>query len=224
MVDIYNQFKEFKSFEVTFTNQKQELQKIFCTIKGIENDKLFLEANNEKNKNIFASVGDELKIYIYTENGIYSAVSRIIEAEKGIVNTKYIIAYPSNTKHSQRREYFRADLQVKFNLNITPKNEEEQNLILEGETRNLCGKGMSCILNTPFPEYNSIEVELLFNEKIVDTSATLVYSKQLVLGNKPKFLHALAFTTISQKNIDLIVKKCFVHQLGLRKQQRDKLV
>lgn len=218
MVDIYEQFKDFKAFEVTFFNEKQELQKILCNVKSIENNRIFLEANNQKNHNVFAEVGEELKLYIYTENGIYSATSKVLLANKGIINTEYIISYPANSKHSQRREYFRADMSVEFKMKITDINQNVS--VINSKTRNICGKGMSYVADSPFPEHELIEIDLFFNEKAVNTHATFVYSKQIVIGNHPKFIQAFTFTTISQKNIDFIVKKCFLHQLDLRRKQQ----
>lgn len=217
MVDIYNQFKDFKSFEVAFQSKDGQLQKIFCNVKSIENNSIVLDANNAKNNNIFAEVGDELKLHIYTENGIYSAASKILLSTRGIINTEYVIAYPANSKHSQRREYFRADLDVPFRLKIVKNAETGEKFFIEGKTRNICGKGMSFVYSADLEEYSSIELTLNFKDKVIMTQATLVYSKQIIAGSKPQFIHAITFNNISAKDIDFIVKKCFLHQLELRK-------
>lgn len=219
MVDIYNQFRDFKAFEVILLDGKEKFQKIFCTVKSIENNRIILNANNNVNKNIFAEVGDELKLYIYTENGIYSATSKILLATPGVISTEYVIAYPVNSKHSQRREYFRAEIPVDFSMNISLTENNNENIVVEAKARNICGMGMSYISSTPFPEHNTIELTFFFKEKIINTFANLVYSKQIVIGNRPKFVHAFMFTSISQKHTDFIVKKCFLHQLDLRKKQ-----
>lgn len=226
MADIYDQFKDFKSFEVTFYDDNNELQKIFCNVKSIENSSILIDADNEQNKNVFAKVGDDLKLYIYTENGIYSATSTVLSTDKGVFSAEYVISYPTNSKHSQRREYFRADLDVKFKMNVSMTStfdsidlDSGSALITEAHTRNICGKGMSYIADTPFPEYDVIVIDLFFDEKTINTLAKLVYSKQIVVGNKPKFIHAFTFTNIFPKDIDFIVKKCFLHQLDLRKKQ-----
>lgn len=225
MVDIYNQFKDFKSFEVVFLNSEKELQKLFCTVKSIENNRIFINANNQQNKNMFANIGDDLTLHIYTENGIYSASSKVLLVSKGIVNTEYVISYPENSKHSQRREYFRADLAIDFSMNVFENIEPESAtnhqkqivFVVDSKTRNICGKGMSYMSDKPFPEATMIELSLHFKEKTVSTSASLVYSKQIVVNNRPKFIHAFTFTDIAKKNIDFIVKKCFLHQLDLRR-------
>ena len=225
MVDIYSQFKDFKGFEVTLSNKDGQLPKIFCTVSSIENNNIIIEADNKKNNGITAEVGEELNLYIFAENGIYSASSKVNKVEKNIEKTIYTIAYPANTKHSQRREYFRADMQIKFKLKIVPKDEAKGNLSITGKTKNICGKGMSYVSNKPFPEHSSMEVNLIFDEKTVNTDATYVYSKQITtISGKPSFIHAFTFITIPQKDIDFIVKKCFLYQLEVRKQLKDKLL
>lgn len=221
MADIYNQFKDFKAFEVMFLDKESNLQKIICTVKSIENNRILLNANNHKNKNISAVVGDELKLHIYTDSGIYSATSKVILATKGPLNTEYVISYPAESKHSQRREYFRAEISVDFELTVIPKDKPDEPLKIKHKAKNICGKGLSYISDKPFPDYSSIDVELFFQERNIITSASLVYSKPLLINNRPKFIHAFTFTSISKNNIDFIVKKCFLHQLDLRKKQNN---
>lgn len=217
MAELYNQFKDFKSFEVVFVNKDRELQKIYCDVKSIEHDRIILHANNKKNNGIRASVGDEFKLHIYTENGIYSATSRILLASEGVINTEYVIAYPANSKHSQRREYFRADLHIPFRIDVAIGEPEAPPFIIEGRTRNICGKGMSYISDKMFVEHESMNITLSFKEREIQTTASLVYSKQIVVENRPKFIHAFTFHNISKQNIEFIIKQCFFHQLDLKK-------
>ena len=217
MQDIYNQFKDFKSFEVAFFNKEKGLHKLFCTVKSIENNRIVLNANNKTNKNVVAKVGDELQLHIYTESGIYSAISKVIMASKGLINTEYIISYPANSKHSQRREYFRAEIPVKFNMKVFPSLNSEKFFPIIATTKNVCGKGMSYISDKPFMDNEKLELELFFDEQTITTAAQLVYSKQIIIQDYNKYIHAFMFTDISKKDIEFIIKKCFLHQLDLRK-------
>lgn len=220
MAELYSQFKDFKSFEVVFTDEQNQLQKLFCTIKNIENNRIIIDSNNNVSNNVMAKVGDELKLNVYTENGIYSAVSKVLTVSKGISNTEYVIAYPYNSKYSQRREYFRAEIPVEFRVTVFTNDAPEEPIHIEGKAKNICGKGMCYVSNRPFPEYDSIQVEMFFKERTITTLASLVYSKTTVVNNHPAFIHAFTFTNISKNNIDFIVKKCFLYQLELRKKQK----
>lgn len=218
MEDIYNQFKEFKSFEVVFIDSMGNPQKIFCTVRSIANDNLVIDSNNEKNKNVLADVDTELKLHIYTENGIYTATSKVLSLEKGLIHTEYTITYPVNSKHSQRREYFRADLMIDFKMDVVTKDTNES-FVVNAKTKNICGKGMSFVCEKEFSKDDSIQVELKFEERIIKTSASVVYSKQIDFDMRTRYLLAFNFIDISDKDVDFIVKKCFLHQLALRKKQ-----
>ena len=221
MVDIYEQFRDFKSFEMTFGNENGGEQKLFCNVKSVDNRALVIETDNKLNKNAHADVNVELKLHIYTDNGIYSADSKVLEITKHDKLTEYVIDYPSNSKHSQRREYFRADLTVDFKMDIKLPDGSGENKLFNATTKNICGKGMSYIADKPFCEYDSLKIDLLFEEKEIQTSARLVYTKQIVVNNRPKYIHAFTFIDISQKDIDFIVKKCFLFQLDMRKQGKE---
>lgn len=223
MIDIFNQFREFKSFEAALIHEGDNPQKIFCSINSVENDKITIDASNKKNHAV-AVVGDELKLYIYTENGVYTAKSKVLEVDKGLLLTKYVIAHPEDTKHSQRRDYFRADMTVKFNIEATPKDETQKIFLERAETKNICGKGLCYISKHPFPVCKEIKIDLWLDNETIETESILIHSSETTIAGKIKYIHAFNFTTISQRNIDYIVKKCFLHQLELRKQQKDRLV
>ena len=60
----------------------------------------------------------------FSEDGVYSATSRIISSNYLNETTFYMLSFPSNIKHSQRREYLRADIQTDFVLSIFLGDEE----------------------------------------------------------------------------------------------------
>jgi c-di-GMP-binding flagellar brake protein YcgR len=223
LVDINNEFKDIKSFELTVNNSNNEIKRIFCNVIKIKNNQLILESDNKKNMNIFLSVGDKANLHIYTKNGVYSAVSIIISVKKERFSTNYIIQYPKDVKHSQKREYFRTDLEITFKMKILQNNEKDNFFIIESKTLDICAKGISYISSTPFPENTSIKLRLFFKEKIIKTFAQLVYSSQIVINNELKFIHGLALTMISQKDMDFIGKKCFLYQLDLKKKENAQL-
>lgn len=216
MLDISKQFKEFKVFEVAFFSEKRELQKLLCTVKSIESNRIVINANNQKNKNIFASSDDELQLHIYTEQGVYSATSKVLLVSKGIISTEYVITYPENSKHSQRREYFRAEIAVNFALTVFNDGDSEQ-VIINSTTKNICGKGMSYIADEPLGGYSTLEVEFFFQERVIRSFAELVYTQPIMVGEKQQYINAFTLTDISKHNIEFIIKKCFLHQLDLRK-------
>lgn len=218
MVDLYNQFRDFKSFEVVFT-QNGELQKIFCNVKYIETNSIVIDANNMKNRNISAKPGDDLKLHIYTDSGIYSATAKVILVTPGMLNTEYVITYPINSRHSQRREYFRADIPVEFSLKLytEPLQNNTTPIVIKSKARNICGRGLSFVYDKPIEPHYEAQMEIFFPDKTISTFVTLVYSKHFVHDGKPKYIHAFSFVTIQKKHVDFIVKQCFLRQLDNRR-------
>lgn len=219
MLDIYNQFKDIKSFEISFTDKYKEIQTLFCSVKSIESSNIVVDVNRKQNRNITASEGDELKLHIYTEGGVYSAASVVLEANQGVINTEYVISYPANSKHYQRREYFRAEMAIDAKIAVLTDAAHSQDFIIDVKTKNICGKGMSYVSDLPFLEHDAIGISLLFKDKTIDTFAKLVYTRELLVNYQTRYVHAFSFKTISQKDTDYIVKQCFLHQLELRKKQ-----
>lgn len=217
MQDIYSKFTDFKSFEVSFVDSHKEPHRNLCTVKSIENNRIVLMANNHDNKNIFPNVDQELQLHICTDQGIYSAKSKLLSITGGLLSTEYTISYPSHSKHSQRREYFRADISVPFKMKVHKNNDINDFFFVDGSSRNICGKGMSFISDKPFMDASAIEVALFFDNHEIVTTAELVYAQPLRTSGAPKFVNAFTFTNIAVRNIEFIIKKCFFYQLDLRK-------
>lgn len=217
MLDLYSQFKDIKSFEISFTDIENKPQTLIGSVKSIESTNIIVDVNKEQNKNIIAEVGEELKLNIYTDNGIYSAASMILQSNNGINTTEYVIAYPANSRHYQRREYFRAEMALDTKIALMNDSEDEEDYLIDAKTKNICGKGMSFVSELPLPKHDAIGVTLYFKDRTIETLAEHVYSKEILTLYKIKYVHAFEFKSIGQKDIDYIVKQCFLHQLELRK-------
>ena len=167
MADIFEEYKNLKSFEVEFFDDVY-MHRIMCKIKNIEPEKMLIISDNAKTGDIKPKVGDNLTLNVYSENGIYNSISKVLDVTDDGENTIYSISYPSQNKVTQRREYFRADLHIPFKMTVQRAGKED---ILYGETLNICGKGI-CIKNSkPFLPYDSIEVLLTFKNKEISTKA-----------------------------------------------------
>ena len=210
MADIFEEYKNLKSFEVEFFDDVY-MHRIMCKIKNIEPEKMLIISDNAKTGDIKPKVGDNLTLNVYSENGIYNSISKVLDVTDDGENTIYSISYPSQNKVTQRREYFRADLHIPFKMTIQRAGKED---ILYGETLNICGKGI-CIKNSkPFLPYDSIEVLLTFKNKEISTKAEYVYTRTGVEDGRPIFQHAFMLTTIAQADVDFIVGQCFLYQLS----------
>ncbi len=240
MADIYSQFKEFKLFEVSFTDNIGKVNQLPCSIYSVEGDIMILLVKNDKNIPK-AKVGDLLHLRIFLDSGVYTATSNVLEINENSTDIEYSIDVPTDTKHSQRREYYRTDMPVDIEITISDndKNDIEnvkadtpvdveidihsqnEHTVITGKTKNISGKGMCFVSdkNIEQSDASTISILLKFEERIITTEAKLVYTKEFVNSyGDTIYLHAFSFTNIHQHDIDFIVKKCFLHQLELRKQ------
>lgn len=207
-MNIFEKYKNLKSFEVEFHDQTYT-HRIICKIRNIQPDKMFIYPINESESN--PGIGTQLNLNVFTENGIYNSISKVIDVLQENGTTLYAIAYPSQNKITQRREYFRANLNIPYKMSVKRTSKTD---ILEGKTVNICGKGICIKTTKPFLPYKSIDVVINFKNREIKTGAEYVYSRTLAENGRPVFNHAFILTTIEQKDIDFIVGQCFLYQLS----------
>jgi len=210
MADFLEEYKNLKSFEVEFFDDVY-MHRIMCKIKNIEPDRMLIVSENSKTGAVKPKIGTNLTLNVYSENGIYNSLSRVIDVKEDGDFTVYSIAYPSQNKMTQRREYFRANLKIPFFMTVKRKDKTE---IIEGETVNICGKGICIQNNKPFLPYENINININFKNNVINTDAEYVYSRPVADNGRPAFQHAFMLTTIEQKDIDFIVGQCFLYQLS----------
>ena len=173
----------------------------FCTIYYVENDKLtvFFEKQTQLPEK-------EIEINIYAEDGIYNATSRILSSNYLNETTFYMLSFPSNIKHSQRREFLRADIETDFSLTLRLDGTEVDKIV--SITKNICAKGLAFIADRQMSAYTDMEAELYLEGKIIRTHAELVYSNPVRVDNTFKFLTAVTFTDISKEEMNFITLQC----------------
>lgn len=217
MLNIYEQIQSIRSFEFSFTNNHGEMQSIECSVNFIDKDNIVVIANNHRNKHFVAKSGNEINVYVYTEYGVFTAVSKVINVFEGVINTEYVISHLEQSKHFQRREYFREPIVVDTDITIITKTPATKDYLISTKTRNISGKGISFVSNCQISDFEVIIVELYFAEKIITAMAVPIYNQKIQYYNQTKLIYGFNFIDISQKDTDFIVKKCFLHQLEIRK-------
>ena len=187
------------------------MHRIMCKIKNIEPDKMVIFSENSKTGDVKPKKGTNLTLNVYSENGIYNSISRVLDLEDDGEHTVYYISYPAQNKMTQRREYFRANLKIPYVMTIIRKDKED---VLEGQTVNICGKGICIQTTKPFLPYDSINLSINFVNRTIETAAEFVYTRTSVENGRPAFQHAFMLTTIKQEDVDYIVGQCFLYQLS----------
>ncbi len=210
MTDIFEEYKNLKSFEVEFFDEVF-LHRIMCKIRNIEPDRMIIVSENSKTGDAKPKVGTNLTLNVYADNGIYNSLAHVLDVYEDGDVTVYAISYPTQNKINQRREYFRADLKIPFKMTINRKGTQD---VIEGETVNICGKGVCIKTSKPFLPYNDISLVINFKNRTINSDAEYVYSRTTVEDGRPVFNHAFVLTTIDQSDVDFIVGQCFLFQLS----------
>ena len=216
MSDIYQKYEEFKNFEIVFKGHDGEIHKVKGKVHAIESSNITVYASIKNNKFVDIQEGSRVNVYVYTENGIYYSNAKVLFVEKDNTQMIYTLTYPINSKHLQRREFFRADMTLPVTVKIVKD-------ILTGisetwhvRSRDVCGNGVSFVSDKEIKTYEGIFLTLEFPDKVIETAAKLVYTREKEVRGKTYYINALTFTSISPRNIDFIVKKCFLYQLRLK--------
>lgn len=195
-MDSYKFLKPSNKLEIILDDKSY-----FCTIYYVENEKLTVFFDKETDL-----PEKEIEINIYSEDGIYNATSRILSRNYLNETTFYMLSFPSNIKHSQRREYLRADIVTDFSLSLKFDNAEFDKII--SKTKNICAKGLAFISDKQMGAYTNMVVELYLEGTVIKTHAELVYSNPIRINNSFKFLTALTFTDISKEEMNFITLQC----------------
>ena len=195
-MDKYSFLKPSNKLEIIVNNKSY-----FCTIYYIDNEKITVFFDNQTEL-----PEKEIEINIYAEDGIYNATSRILSSNYLNETTFYMLSFPSNIKHSQRREYLRANIETDFALIINFDGTEVDKII--SVTKNICAKGLAFIADKQLGAYTSLDVDLFLAGKEIKTKAELVYSTPIRVDNTFKFLTAVTFTTISKEEMNFITLQC----------------
>lgn len=202
---IFNRSRFLDSYKFLKPSNKLEIilddKSYFCTIYYVENEKLtvFFENQTELPEK-------EIEINIYSDDGIYNATSRILSSNYLNETTFYMLSFPSNIKHSQRREFLRADIVTDFSL-LTILGDEVTAKI-NAKTKNICAKGLAFVADKQLGAYTDLYVELYLDGKVIKTKAELVYSNPIRVDYTFKFLTALTFTDISKEEMNYITLQC----------------
>lgn len=132
MVEFFIFIKEHQKVELIYNEEKR----VYGTITSVIGDKVTIVTEQKP----VLKKNQEIEINTYSENGIYCGMCKVLDYLFEYKKRTIIISYPQIIKHTQRREYLRADINADFELEVTGDNSRET---IKGKTKNICGKGLS---------------------------------------------------------------------------------
>lgn len=218
MNDIFDHLKELTKLDVEFSNENTHYSFLKSYIKCVEQERILIDPPSFKGTVYPMHDGQLITITISTNRGAYSGECKIIERDLSTISGLWI-TFPLSSRQVQRREFLRVPLKKKVEITLFKTAKKIDNLKLKVETIDISGKGISFFTDSPLGNYYEIECTFSIDDSSnqIWSRCEHVYSKETILKGKIKYLHALAFIELTNKNVELIVRECFKYQLEMRK-------
>jgi len=214
MIDVYSFLKKSVRFELVYTNNNGKTFSFDTEIKEVFDDKVLVEYPRSKEYNfsdieIFA----RLNAVVYTDSGVLTSNVNLLKKDYGEFKDVFI-SFPYNNQFCQRREDTRIPMHVDFELNVQNAN------MYALKTKNISGKGIACITPEPLVAFDNAEITLHMPNADITALCRKVYSKEIEFNGNVSFVNGIAFTEISQDNVNTIIKETLRFQLDSKRNER----
>ena len=206
MVDFFIFIKEQQKIELILDSDRR----IYGVITSVIGDKVEISTDQK----VILKENMPIEVNTYSDNGVYSGQSRIIDYKWEYKKRTITIEYPKEIKHSQRREYLRANIKADFELFITSGEDENiKESKITGKTRDLCGKGISFYYSKPLSQFSQYSVTIKLKDREIFSTCKLVYTKVSIVEGKPLFINAFVLTGITLDDSKFITDECMAFHL-----------
>ncbi len=165
-----------------------------------------------RDKVALLSARQNINLYLYTPEGIYNLKCVVLE----VYEKYYKISFAKSSERVQRREYVRVNLRVPVKVTV------DSGRTYDAVTTNFSARGCGFYCKDDISANDKISVTFKIGGKPIQTFANVVSSKPVSFGSTNGYAIALNFTSVTQSNIDLIVKECFMYQARQRLAMLDK--
>lgn len=195
---------------------KERYESAFCKS---ENDHYLISPPKRGDKLVKLEKDEVISLYIYAPEGIYNLKCVVLE----IYEKYYKISLPKSIQRAQRREYIRVNMRIPMKITAFG-NSIVGERTMDVYTNDISARGANFLCNGNILPNEKIRVRFNLKGREIETLAALVYcreKKAVGLSGVLKFAVALNFTSVSQADIDFIVKECFAHQAKMRRLMLD---
>lgn len=217
MPDIYDFIKELAPVEIEYMDSNDVYHCLNSHIKSLDEDFILVAPPQRNNAAINIPDGQEININFKTENGLYSAASKVISKQLDSISGLKV-SYPHKSQLLERREFVRVPLNLKVEiikfLDSTGLNIDK----IEVMTRNISGSGLCFVSDKVLDNYYDIHCKIYLekNDEPIYVRCDHLYSKKVKINQERAYLTALSFSGISDEGIAKIVKACFKYQIDHR--------
>lgn len=188
--------------------------RFFGTFNSHSDKEIVIEKLRSKEMVFDCSSKQTVELYIYTKNGIFKFECRYI----GRSEDNYKFSFPTKAEKIQRRQYIRAEIKVKTTLNIYYGGIKKT---IQGTSRNISAKGMNILLKENISGCSKLDATMAFPECNISTIAQIVKINPMAIRGEQNYSTSLVFISISEKEMNFIIKKCFEFEAAQRKKMLD---
>ncbi len=198
--------KSGQKVQLEFYTSPSEKMQIMCRIKFVDKDRLTLSYPDQIMRFCeFLTEGTEIRAFVFTEANIQILDSIVITAPN---EDAFEIEYPEDYRTIQRRAYIRENLSYKIIIQTDSSTNS-------GLTKDMGGGGFRFVSEEQIQENSYIAVWISIDESMPSVKCHGKVSRKAHF--KPNE-YLMEFTEISEKDRNIIIKKCIEKQvLELRK-------
>ncbi len=194
-----------RQFELVALNKNGAKERYAGKFCQSQNDHYLISILRDNNKTVTLKAGQEVNIHLYTPEGVYNLSCKILE----VYEKYYKISLPKTIKRAQRREFIRVNMRIPMKIIVG----DTQKRVYDVISNNISARGCGFYCKDEIGAQEKITVQFSIDGKPIQTFANLVSCKpKPLISGVGRHTVSLYFTSVSQSNIDLIVKECFTFQ------------
>ena len=155
MADIYDHLKELVKIEIVYKNTNT-INHYKSYIKCLDDDRMLIDSPSYRGKSYDIEDNQQILLSLYAEDGVYTGECKVLGKELSKISGLWI-SYPYNSKHSQRREYLRVNLNVPIDLTIFKDSLRTESTEYRIISKDISGNGFCYICDELLTDYYDMD-------------------------------------------------------------------
>ena len=184
--------------------------RFFCTFDKATDKAITVVKPTNKHIKFNFPQGQLLELYAYTRGGVFKLKCRLLEYNNNICK----LSLPISVDKIQRREFIRVN--IKTDVIIKPR-PSTRIITIRTKTKNISAKGLNVVLDQDISNFANVDLEIIFPDRVIKTVAKIIKVKPIDIESRTYYSTSLMFLSITDKEINFIVKKCFEYEAAQRR-------
>lgn len=209
--------KNDQNVQIEFYNYMDEIVRCTTTVDDVQEDRIVLLCPIVDRLPVFIPVGTNINVYFWDACAFYKFTTCVLEVVKGHVPLIIISKY-TELERIQNRQHVRVNTCLEVKLSYEDDKKEIQTIICQ--SRNISGGGIMLVLDKPHPlkKKDDINLDFTLNDEQIKATGVIIRTdtERDDHGDK-KYILAVKFKSISEKDTQALVQYVFQKQIELRR-------